>query len=112
MVIARNFSAAAETSFLDHGLSNGVLGLPGIQSEASSASGRKTPKTIEERYQKKTPLEHILHRPESYIGSVQPDTQSVWVWDDAQQRMVFKPITYVPGLYKIFGKYLIMKKNL
>lgn len=61
-------------------------------------------KTIEERYQKKTPIEHILHRPESYIGSVQSDSQSVWVWSEENQRMVYQQITFVPGLFKIFGK--------
>jgi hypothetical protein len=29
-------------------------------------------KTVEEIYQKKTPLEHILLRPDTYIGTVEP----------------------------------------
>jgi hypothetical protein len=60
-------------------------------------------KTVEERYQKKTPLEHILHRPESYIGSIQHEEQTVWVWSSSEERIVSKAITFVPGLYKIFG---------
>ena len=31
--------------------------------------------TVERIYQKKTQLEHILLRPDSYIGSVEADTQ-------------------------------------
>lgn len=71
---------------------------------ATTKKAKSKPKTIEERYQKKTPIEHILHRPESYIGSVQPESQSVWVWNEVLQRMVFKQITFVPGLFKIFGR--------
>lgn len=34
---------------------------------------------MERVYQKKTQLEHILLRPDTYIGSVEPVTQ-VWTW--------------------------------
>lgn len=60
-------------------------------------------KSIEERYQKKSQLEHILLRPDTYIGSVEKHTQSLWVFDDETSKMVQKTVTYVPGLYKIFG---------
>ena len=29
--------------------------------------------TIEKTYQKKTPIEHILLRPDSYVGSIEAD---------------------------------------
>ena len=61
-------------------------------------------KTIEEIYQKKTQLEHILLRPDTYIGSVEHDTQQLWVFDQATQKFVYRSVKYVPGLYKIFGK--------
>jgi DNA topoisomerase-2 len=32
-------------------------------------------KTVEQIYQKKTQLEHILLRPDTYIGSIEHDTQ-------------------------------------
>ena len=34
---------------------------------------------IEKTYQKKTQLEHILLRPDTYIGSVEHQTQQLWV---------------------------------
>jgi len=34
--------------------------------------------SVERVYQKKTPLEHILLRPDTYIGSVEPVTQVSW----------------------------------
>jgi DNA topoisomerase-2 len=62
-------------------------------------------KTIEEMYQKKTQLEHILLRPDTYIGSVEKHTQPLWVFEDGA--MVNRSVTYVPGLYKIFDEILV-----
>ena len=61
-------------------------------------------KTIEQIYQKKSQLEHILLRPDTYIGSVEHDRQQLWVFDNSTQKFDFKWIHFVPGLYKIFGK--------
>lgn len=94
---------------LDVDMSNGLTSLcagAGSTTTASTKQGRKGEnKTIEQRYQKKTPIEHILLRPESYIGSVQLDSQTVWVWNEEDQRMVYKQITFAPGLFKIFGTW-------
>ena len=65
----------------------------------------ETPDSIEEVYQKKTQLEHILLRPDTYIGSVEMYQQELWVYDRETEKIVFKRVSYVPGLYKIFGKY-------
>jgi DNA topoisomerase-2 len=64
-----------------------------------------TARTIEQIYQKKTQLEHILLRPDTYIGSIEQQQQHLWVLDQATQQLVWREIKYVPGLYKIFGKY-------
>ncbi|ORD95150.1 DNA topoisomerase 2 [Enterospora canceri] len=64
-------------------------------------------KTIEETYQKKTPKEHILLRPDTYIGSVEMDTQAMFVWDSGQSKIVQKQVSFVPGLYKIFDEILV-----
>lgn len=63
--------------------------------------------SVERIYQKKSPLEHILLRPDTYIGSVEPITQEMWVYDSEQNQMVFRNITFVPGLYKIFDEILV-----
>nr|DAD42399.1 TPA_asm: hypothetical protein HUJ06_000629 [Nelumbo nucifera] len=62
-------------------------------------------KTIEETYQKKSQLEHILLRPDTYIGSIEKHTQTLWVYEGGE--MVHRPVTYVPGLYKIFDEILV-----
>lgn len=62
-------------------------------------------KAIEEIYQKKSQLEHILLRPDTYIGSTEKQQQTLWVHDG--ERLVYKTITYAPGLFKIFDEILV-----
>ena len=47
-------------------------------------------KTVEEMYQKKTQLEHILLRPDSYVGSVEAQWDDMWVWNRKEQEMQWK----------------------
>lgn len=63
--------------------------------------------TVEKIYQKKSQLEHILLRPDTYIGSVEPVTEQMWVLDRVNDKMVQQDVTYVPGLYKIFDEILV-----
>ncbi|XP_041374338.1 DNA topoisomerase 2-alpha-like isoform X2 [Gigantopelta aegis] len=63
--------------------------------------------SVERIYQKKTQLEHILLRPDTYIGSVESVTQMMWVMDEDQENMIQREITFVPGLYKIFDEILV-----
>ncbi|XP_035528149.1 DNA topoisomerase 2-alpha isoform X2 [Morone saxatilis] len=69
---------------------------------------KKDPKrlSVERIYQKKTQLEHILLRPDSYIGSVEPVTQQMWVYDE-DVGLNCRDVTFVPGLYKIFDEILV-----
>eukprot|EP01134_Creolimax_fragrantissima_P006151 CFRG6151T1 len=70
---------------------------------ASKIGGNKT---IEETYQKKTQLEHILLRPDSYIGSTEASTEMMWVFDQ-DVGMTNRKVTFVPGLFKIFDEILV-----
>ena len=63
--------------------------------------------SVERIYKKMSQKEHILKRPDSYIGSVNPVTEKQWVFDHRDQRIVNREITYVPGLYKIFDEILV-----
>ncbi|GAB2234514.1 hypothetical protein Droror1_Dr00003769 [Drosera rotundifolia] len=56
-------------------------------------------------YQKKSQLEHILLRPDTYIGLIEKHAQKLWVYES--DAMVHRDVTYVPGLYKIFDEILI-----
>eukprot|EP00096_Caligus_rogercresseyi_P005023 TRINITY_DN1980_c0_g1_i2.p1 TRINITY_DN1980_c0_g1~~TRINITY_DN1980_c0_g1_i2.p1 ORF type:complete len:1518 (+),score=657.25 TRINITY_DN1980_c0_g1_i2:186-4739(+) len=61
--------------------------------------------SVERIYQKKSQLEHILLRPDTYIGSVQSLTESNYVIQDG--KVLSREITFVPGLYKIFDEILV-----
>lgn len=99
-------------------MSNGAAG-SGALAWLESANGRgdggkmegskkdkKDKLSVERVYQKKTQLEHILLRPDTYIGSVEPVTQQMWVFDE-EIGMNQREITFVPGLYKIFDEILV-----
>ncbi|KAI9169979.1 hypothetical protein LWI28_020463 [Acer negundo] len=73
----------------------------------SSNNANVGPKTIEEMYQKKSQLEHILLRPDTYIGSIEKHTQMLWIYEEEAKTMVHRSISYVPGLYKIFDEILV-----
>ncbi|MBN3325670.1 TOP2B topoisomerase, partial [Atractosteus spatula] len=77
----------------------------GAKNEVSKKESSKK-MSVERVYQKKTQLEHILLRPDTYIGSVEPVTQQMWVFDE-DTGMNLREITYVPGLYKIFDEILV-----
>lgn len=62
-------------------------------------------KSVEETYQKLSQLEHVLLRPDTYIGSTERQQEKLWVHDG--ERMVLKTIEFVPGLYKIFDEILV-----
>ena len=72
-----------------------------LQPSNASAQGQ----AIEDIYQKKTQLEHILLRPDTYIGSTEKQQQKMWIHDGAGIRLA--DIDYVPGLYKIFDEILV-----
>lgn len=100
-------------------MSNGAAGSGGLawmeaangRGDTGKMEGSKKDKassklSVERVYQKKTQLEHILLRPDTYIGSVEPLTQQMWVFDE-EIGMNQREITYVPGLYKIFDEILV-----
>ncbi|KAJ5174226.1 DNA topoisomerase 2 [Penicillium canariense] len=70
----------------------------------------ETPKekgNASEKYQKLTQLEHIVKRPDTYIGSIERTTQPMWVYNSESELMEFRPVSYVPGLYKIFDEIMV-----
>lgn len=67
----------------------------------------KKTKTSTEQYQKLTQLEHILKRPDTYIGSVEQTEQTMWVFNSENKEMELRKVTFVPGLYKIFDEIMV-----
>jgi len=75
--------------------------------KAPAKSSSKSKKTIEQTYQKKTQLEHILLRPDTYIGSTESVTQTMFVLNAETSRFQQRDVTFTPGLYKIFDEILV-----
>ena len=78
----------------------------GAAAKAAGGGGGKKRLSVERIYQRKTQLEHILLRPDTYVGSVEESIQPMWVWDEEKEAIVQRQITFVPGLYKIFDEIL------
>lgn len=71
----------------------------------STSNGKKG--NASDQYQKLSQLEHILKRPDTYIGSVEKSTTEMWCFDQDNGRMEYKDVTIVPGLFKIFDEILV-----
>lgn len=56
---------------------------------------------------KLTQLEHILKRPDTYIGSIERTEMKIWVYDEPSKSMAYRDVSIVPGLYKIFDEILV-----
>ena len=71
----------------------------------SNAGNLHAGKALEDIYQKKSQLEHILLRPDTYIGSTEKQQQTMWVHDGT--KMLTSNVSFAPGLYKIFDEILV-----
>ncbi|OGM42747.1 DNA topoisomerase II [Aspergillus bombycis] len=54
-----------------------------------------------------TQLEHIIKRPDTYIGSIERTSQHMWVYSSESEGMEYREVSYVPGLYKIFDEIVV-----
>lgn len=63
-------------------------------------------KNIEDVYSMMTQHEHVLKRPNTYIGSIKMDSRMMWILNEEG---IFKQkiIEFVPGLYKIYDEILV-----
>ena len=63
--------------------------------------------SLSEQYQQKTDKEHILDNPDTYIGSIENVDSMMWVYDDDTNKIVYREIEYIPGLYKLFDEGIV-----
>ena len=90
---------------------------------------------LAKKYQKKTDIDHILHAPDTYIGSIEQTTSEMCIFNDKDgsssssssnsnsssnkngdgdgnnYQIVEKTITYIPGLYKLFDEGLVNARD-
>ena len=68
---------------------------------------KKAEPSIEEQYKKLTQYEHILSRPDTYVGSLEFQKERLWVFNSQENKLEFREVSYVPGLFKIFDEILV-----
>lgn len=61
---------------------------------------------VSKKYRKKSHLQHIKERPDTYIGSCTARIEPMWVLNTEGQ-VEFREISYVPGILKIFDEILV-----
>jgi DNA topoisomerase-2 len=59
------------------------------------------------KYDKKTPREHILLRPDTYIGSIELTKEKLWIYNDESNIIEKKDVSFSPGFLKIFDEILV-----
>jgi DNA topoisomerase-2 len=57
------------------------------------------------KYQKLTDKEHILKKPDTYIGSIENTEHDGYIFDS--DKIVSKEFQYIPGLYKLFDEGIV-----
>jgi hypothetical protein len=59
------------------------------------------------RYEKKSPVEHVLLRPDSYVGSMKPTVRRLAILNLEDQSLQYRDVTFIPALLKIFDEILV-----
>lgn len=63
--------------------------------------------SVQQKYQKKTQLEHILDIPDTYIGSIDKTNEEMYVYDDTTKKITKKNIEYIDGLQRIYEEIIL-----
>ena len=62
---------------------------------------------LAKKYQKKSDKQHVLDNPDTYIGSIENVSSNVFIYNQNNQKIVEKNISYIPGLYKLFDEGIV-----
>jgi len=63
------------------------------------------------KYQKMSDKEHILKKPDTYVGSIEMTEAETFVYDSATSSIVHRTIHYIPGLYKLFDEGAVNSRD-
>lgn len=64
-------------------------------------------KTIEEKFKKLSQLDHVLVRPDSYVGAIKSQTDKLRTFNPENGNIEQKEIVWVPALLKIFDEIIV-----
>jgi DNA topoisomerase II len=63
------------------------------------------------KYDKKTPREHVLARPDTYIGDIELTNEIMWVYNENKNLIEKENISFTPGFLKIFDEILVNARD-
>jgi DNA topoisomerase-2 len=88
---------------------------------AAAAGGGAAATEDLNKYQKMTDQEHILKKPDTYIGTIEPAETTEYVMDMATSvasdasatttTLTRRSVTYIPGLYKLFDEGMVNMRD-
>jgi DNA topoisomerase-2 len=95
------------------------------KASSKSAGGAAAAAAAEDlqKYQKMTDREHILKKPDTYIGTIEPTETMEYIMDSpavapatngdaaAPALLTRRSITYIPGLYKLFDEGMVNMRD-
>ena len=76
-----------------------------------------TKKSDAEKYNKIGQVEHILLRPDTYIGDIEQTTELMWIYNkesienEELPKIIKDAITYTPGFRKVFDELLVNARD-
>jgi DNA topoisomerase-2 len=82
-----------------------------IVQEMSAMSMSASSETELGKYQKMSDKEHILKKPDTYIGPINMTETETYVYSTETSSIVQRPISYIPGLYKLFDEGAVNSRD-
>jgi DNA topoisomerase-2 len=64
-----------------------------------------------QQYKKLSQLEHVLTLPDTYIGSVETQNETRWIYNEDSKKMVHKELQFNPGFYKTFDELIVNARD-
>ena len=78
---------------------------------STQSSRKSSKKNTASDYKKVSQREHVLLRPDTYIGSVEKDKEVMDIYDEDNNQIITQEIEYVPGFYKIYDEILVNARD-
>ena len=63
------------------------------------------------QYKKLSQLEHILTLPDTYIGSIETQQESRWIYDTDSGKLSLCRVEFNPGFYKTFDELIVNARD-
>lgn len=75
------------------------------------AAAQAAASSSQTQYKKYSHHQHILERPDTYIGSTKTNEDTRWIYDTTTAKMVWRKVMFNPGLYKIFDEVVVNARD-